>query len=140
MDDSDISFGKENRLLPLKTEQRSRAKEMIHYIFMVKIHCDCSKMFIWIERTWWNLDQRTIIWVKSRSYGQGCILSPVYVTYMQSTLCKMLGWMKHKLESRLPGEISITSDTQMTPTIWQKVKKIYRASWWKRKMRLKKLA
>ena len=36
---------------------------------------------------------------------------------------KMPGWMKHKLESRLPGEISITSDTQMTPPLWQKVKK-----------------
>ena len=40
---------------------------------------------------------------------------PAYITYMQSTSCKMPGWMKHKLESRLPGEISITSDTQMTP-------------------------
>ena len=38
-----------------------------------------------------------------------------YLTYMQSTSCKMLGWMKHKLESRLLGEISITSDMQMTP-------------------------
>ena len=34
----------------------------------------------------------------------------------------MLGWMKHKLESRLPEEISITSDMQMTPPLWQKVK------------------
>ena len=41
---------------------------------------------------------------------------------MQSTSCKMLGWMKHKLESRLLGEISITSDMQMTPPLWQKVK------------------
>ena len=40
---------------------------------------------------------------------QGCILSPAYLTYMQSTSCKMQGWMKHKLESRLSGEISITS-------------------------------
>ena len=38
-----------------------------------------------------------------------------YFTYMQSTSCEMPGWMKHKLESRLPGEISITSDIQMTP-------------------------
>ena len=35
---------------------------------------------------------------------------PAYLTYMQSTSCEMLGWMKHKLESRLPGEISIISD------------------------------
>ena len=47
---------------------------------------------------------------------------PAYITYMQSTSCEMPGWMKHKLESRLPGEISITSDTQMTPPLWQKVK------------------
>ena len=46
---------------------------------------------------------------------QGYILSPCYLTYMQSTSCEMLGWMKHKLESRLLGEISITSDMQMTP-------------------------
>ena len=48
---------------------------------------------------------------------------PAYLTYTQSTSCQMLGWMKHKLESRLPGEISITSDMQMTPPLWQKVKK-----------------
>ena len=48
---------------------------------------------------------------------------PGYLTYMQSTSCEMRDWMKHKLESRLPGEISITSDMQMTPPLWQKVKK-----------------
>ena len=41
--------------------------------------------------------------------------NPVYLTYMQSTSCEMPGCMKHKLQSRLPGEISITSDMQMTP-------------------------
>ena len=45
---------------------------------------------------------------------QGCILSPCYLTYMQSTSCETRGWIKHKMESRLPEEISITSDTQMT--------------------------
>ena len=43
-----------------------------------------------------------------------------YLTYMQSTSCKMPGWMKHNLESRFPGEISITSDMQRTPPLWQK--------------------
>ena len=38
-----------------------------------------------------------------------------YLTYMQTTSCEMPGWMKHKLESRLQGDISITSDMQMTP-------------------------
>ena len=46
---------------------------------------------------------------------------PVYLTYMQSTSREMPDLMKHKLESRLPGEISITSDMQMTPHLWQKV-------------------
>ena len=48
---------------------------------------------------------------------------PAYLTYMQSISCKIQGWMKHKLESRLLGEISITSDMQMTPPLCQKVKK-----------------
>ena len=45
---------------------------------------------------------------------------PAYLTYMQSTSCKMPGWMKHKLESRLLGGISIISDTQMTPPYGRK--------------------
>ena len=48
---------------------------------------------------------------------------PPYLTYMQSISCNMPVWMKHKLESRVLGEISITSDVQMTPHLWQKVKK-----------------
>ena len=48
---------------------------------------------------------------------------PAYLTYLQSTSCEMLGWMKYKLESRLPGEISITSDVPMTPPLRQKVKR-----------------
>ena len=54
---------------------------------------------------------------------QGCILSPclfnIYAWYIMGMQC----WMKHKLESRLPGEILITSDTQMILPLWQKVKK-----------------
>ena len=49
---------------------------------------------------------------------QGCILS----LYLFNLYAEMPGWMKHKLESRLPGEISIPSDMQMTPHLWQKVK------------------
>ena len=45
-----------------------------------------------------------------------------YLTYMHSTSCEMLGWMKPKLESRLQGEILVTSDMQMIPPLWQKVK------------------
>ena len=56
---------------------------------------------------------------------QGCVLSLcLHLTYMQSsTAWEMLGWRKHKLESRLPGEVSITSDMQMTPPLWQKARR-----------------
>ena len=50
-----------------------------------------------------------------KEYVKVVYCHPVYLTYMQNISCKMPGWMKHKLESRLPGEISITSDMQMTP-------------------------
>ena len=60
---------------------------------------------------------------KSRKqYVKAVYCHLAYLTYRQSTSCKMPGWMKHKLESRLPGEISINSDMQMTPPLWQKVK------------------
>ena len=49
---------------------------------------------------------------------------PTYLTYMQSTTSEKLGWIKHKLESRLQGEISITSDMQITPPLWQKSKNL----------------
>ena len=58
-----------------------------------------------------------------KEYIKAVYCHPAYLTYMQSTSCEMPGWMKPKLESRLPGEISITSDMQMTPPLWQKVKK-----------------
>ena len=48
---------------------------------------------------------------------------PAYLIYMQSTSYEMPGWMKHKLESRLPVEIAITSDMQITPPLWQKMKR-----------------
>ena len=58
-----------------------------------------------------------------KKYDKSIYCHPAYLTYMQSTSCKMPGWMKHKLESRLPGEISIISDTQVTSSLWQKVKR-----------------
>ena len=58
-----------------------------------------------------------------KEYVKAVYSHPAYLTYMQSTSCEMLEWMKHKLESGLLGEISITSDTQMTPPLWQKVKR-----------------
>ena len=72
-------------------------------------------------------NHRTTDWFQTgKGVHQGRILSTcifnLYAEYI------MLGWMKHKLESRLPGEISITSDVQMTPPLWQKVKRNSKAS------------
>ena len=57
-----------------------------------------------------------------KEYLKAVYCHPAYLTYMQSTSCEMLGWMKQKLESRLLGEILITSDKLMTPLLWQKAK------------------
>ena len=54
---------------------------------------------------------------------QGCILSPCLFNFYAEYIMRNVGWMKYKLESRLPGKISITSDMQMTPPLWQKLKK-----------------
>ena len=58
-----------------------------------------------------------------KEYIKAVYCHPAYLSYMQTTSCEMPGWMKHKLGSRLPEEISITSDMQMTPPLWQKAKK-----------------
>ena len=58
-----------------------------------------------------------------KEYDQAVRCHPAYLTSVQSTSYEMLGWMKHKLESRLPGEISITSDMQMTPPLQRKMKR-----------------
>ena len=58
-----------------------------------------------------------------KEYIKAVYCYPAYLTYMQSISCEMLGWKKHKLESKLPGEISITLDMQMTPSLWKKAKR-----------------
>ena len=57
---------------------------------------------------------------QEKEYVKAVYSHPPYLTYMQSTSWETLGWKKHKLELRLPGEIAITSDLQMTPPLWQK--------------------
>ena len=64
-----------------------------------------------------------------KEYIKAVYCHPAYLTYMQSTSCEMLSWMKHKLMSRLLGEISIISDIQMTSPLWQKANTNWRASW-----------
>ena len=64
-----------------------------------------------------KLEQDTEQWTDSKlgkEYVKAVYCHPAYLTYMQSTSCEMPGWLKHKLESRVQEEISITSDMQMT--------------------------
>ena len=58
-----------------------------------------------------------------KEYNKAVYYHPDYLTYMWSISCKLLGWIKHKLESRLQGEISTTSDRQRTSPLWQKAKR-----------------
>ena len=111
---------------------------------------DYAKVFVWIttncgkffkrreyQNTWpasWEictqvkkqqleLDMEQQTGSKSgKEYVKAVYCHPDYLTNMQSTSCEMPGWMKHKLESKLLGEVSITSDMQMTPPLWQKAK------------------
>ena len=63
-----------------------------------------------------------------KDYFKAVYCHSAYLTHIRSTSCGMLGWMKHKLETRLPEEISITSDMQVTQPLWQKVKSNQKAS------------
>ena len=58
-----------------------------------------------------------------KEYAKAEYYHTAYLTYMQSTSCEMSDWMKHELESRLPGELLVTPDMQMTLLLWQKGKK-----------------
>ena len=69
-----------------------------------------------------DMEQQTAS-TSGKEYVKAVYCHPAYLTYMQRTSRETLDWMKHKLESRLLGEISITSDMQMTPPLWQKAKK-----------------
>ena len=58
-----------------------------------------------------------------KEYIKALYCQPAYLNYMQGTSCEILGWLKHKLESRLQGKIPITTDTQMATSLWQKTKR-----------------
>ena len=123
----------------------------------VWITTNCGKFFKrWEYQTTWPASWEICMQVKKqqleldmeqhtgskqeKEYVKAVYWHPAYLTYMQSSSSEKLDWMKHKLESGLPGEISITSDMQMTPPLWQTVKRNSKASWWKWKRRVKKLA
>ena len=88
-----------------------------HLTYLLKICMHVKKQQL-------ELDMEQQIGSKlGKKYVKAVYCHPAYLPYMQSTLCEMLGWMTYKLESSFPGEISITADMQMTPPLWQKVKK-----------------
>ena len=106
----------------------------------VWIPVNCGKFLKrWTYQTTWHASWETCVLVKKqqlepdmeqqtgselgKEYIKVVYCHPAYLTYMQCTSCEMPGWIKHKLESRLLEEISIVSHTQMTSSLWQKVKK-----------------
>ena len=69
-----------------------------------------------------DMEQRTSSNL-GKEYIKAVYCHPAYLTYIQRTSCGFLNWKIHKLESSFPGEVFITSDTQMTTSLWQKAKK-----------------
>ena len=81
-------------------------------------HLTCLLRSMQVRKQQLELDMKQQIGSKSgKEYVKAVYFHPAYLTYMQSTSCEMTGWMKHKLESRLQGQMSITSDKQMTPPL-----------------------
>ena len=106
----------------------------------VWITINCGKFWkTWEYQTTWSASWETYMQVRKqqleldmeqqtaskeeKEFIKAVYCHPASLTYMQSTSWETLDWTKHKLEPRLPGEISITSDMQMTPPLWQKVKR-----------------
>ena len=89
--------------------------------------CLLRNLYAGQEETELDMEQHTGSKL-GKEYIKAICCHPAYLLYMQSTSCEMQGWMNHKPESRLPGEISITSDMQMTPPLWQTVKRNSKAS------------
>ena len=127
---------------PLDHWKTKKVPENIYFCFI-----DYAKAFVWITincgkfwkrwecQTTWPASWEICMQVKKqqleldmewqtgsklgKEYVKAVYCHPDYLNSMRSTSCKMPGWMKHKLESRLLGEISIISDKQMTPPLWQ---------------------
>ena len=128
----------------LKKQESSRKTSISALLTMPKpltlwITINCGKFWKrWEYQTTWPASWEICMQVKKKQlepymeqwtgsklgkeYVKAVYCHPAYLTYMQSTSWETLGWIKPELESRLPGEISITSDMQMTPPLWQKMK------------------
>ena len=120
-----------------KKQESSRKASISALLTMTKpltvwITINCGKFWKrWEYQTTWPASWETYMQVRKqqleldmeqqtgsklgKEYVEAVYCHPAYLTSMQSTSWEMLGWMNHKLESRLPREVSITSDTQMTP-------------------------
>ena len=85
--------------------------------------CLLRKLYAGPEATVRTGHKKTDWFQIGKGVSQGCILSLCLFNLYAEYIMRNAGWKKHKLESRLPGEISITSDMQMTPPLWQKVKR-----------------
>ena len=129
----------------MKNKESSRKASTSALLTMPKpltvwITTNCGKLLKrWEYKTTWPASWEICMQVKKQRLeldmeqqtgsksGKGYVKAvyryPAYLTSMQSTPWETLGWMKHKLESRLLEEISITSDMQMTPPLWEKVKR-----------------
>ena len=84
--------------------------------------CLLRNLYAGQEATEPDMEQKTVSKL-GKEYIKAVYCHMAYLAYMQSTSCEILGWMKNKLESRLLGEIPITSDTQVISPLWQKAKK-----------------
>ena len=85
----------------------------------VLLLCLLTCLYVGQEVTEPDMEQQTVSKL-GKEYVKAVYCHSAYLSYMQSISCKILGWMKNKLESRLPGEISITSDMQMIPPFGRK--------------------
>ena len=125
-------------------EKAREFKKNIYFCFIdyskaliVWITTNCGKFWKrWQYQTTWPASSEICMQVKKqqlepdmeqqngsklgKDYVKAIYCHPAYLTSMQCTSSEMPGWMKHKLESRLPREVPITSDMQMTPPLWQK--------------------
>ena len=109
------------RLVFIPIPKKCNAKECSNY-HTIALISHASKVMLKILQT--RFQQYVNRELKlGKEYIKAVYCHPAYLTYMPSTSREMLGLRKHRLESRLLGEISITSDMQMTPPLWQKVKK-----------------
>ena len=128
-----------------KKQQNSRKTSISALLTMPKpltvwITANCGKFFKrWGYQTTWSASWEICMQVRKqqleldmeqqtgsklgKEFTKAVYCHPAYLTYMHSISREMLGWMKQKLESRLLGEMSMTSDMQMTPPLWQKEKK-----------------